>query len=100
MDNFGFKQLVILICLIGIVGSSAVFANSVFDNVNAMISAAIGSGMFILFISLTAELLVVNLKNAIIDQKHKENDELIATVVAKSVYRAIQEEKDQEKGKH
>lgn len=100
MDNFGFKQLVILICLIGIVGSSAVFANSVFDNVNAMISAAIGSGMFVLFLSLTAELLVVNLKNAIIDQKHKENDELIATVVAKSVYRAIQEEKDQETGKH
>jgi high-affinity nickel permease len=97
LDNFGFKQIVILVCLLGIVGSAAVFANSVFDNANAMISAAIGSGMFILFISLTAELMIVNLKNAIIDQKHKENDELIATVVAKSVYRAIQEEKEKPK---
>jgi predicted transcriptional regulator len=55
--------------------------------------------MFVLFIAITAELLVVNLKNAILDQKQKDNDELIATVVARAVYQAIQQEKDKETGK-
>jgi len=91
------KQGTILVCLIGIVGSAASFANSVFPNTNAMISAAVGSGMFVLFIALTAELLVVNLKNAILDQKARENDELIAVVLSKAIYRTLQEEKEKDK---
>ena len=95
LDNFVTKQWTLLICLIGIVGSAATFVNSVFPNNGTLvIAASVGVGMFVLFIFLTAEILVVNLKNAIFDQKQKENDELIATVVARSVYRAIQEEKE------
>ena len=95
LDNFGFKQIVILVCLLGIVGSAASFTNAVFpNNGSAVIAATVGMGMFVLFIFLTAEILVVNLKNAIFNQKQKENDELIGVVVAKSVYRAIQEEKE------
>jgi hypothetical protein len=92
MDSFGFKQAVLLICLVGIVGSSASLVNSIFNNANAMIAAAVGSGMFVLFISLTAELVVYNIKSAIHDQKVKENDELLAAVIAKSVYTAIKED--------
>jgi hypothetical protein len=99
LDSFVFKQGVLLMCLIGIVGSAAVFANTVFGAGNAVVAAAVGVGMFVLFISLTAELLVVNLKNAIHDQKQKENDELIATVVARAVFNAIKEEKEKEKEK-
>lgn len=94
MDNFVFKQGVLLACLIGIVGSSAVFVNSVYQNGNAVVAAAVGSGMFVLFIAITAELLVVNLKNAILDKKQQENDELLAVVISKAVYQAIKEEKE------
>jgi hypothetical protein len=93
MDSFGFKQAVLLVCLVGIVGSSASLVNSIYpNNGTAVIAATVGVGMFVLFIFLTAEILVVNLKNAIFDQKQKDNDELLAAVVAKSVYTAIMEE--------
>jgi hypothetical protein len=95
LDNFVTKQWTLLICLIGIVGSSAMFANAVFPNAtNAMIAAAVGSGMFVLFIAITAELMIKNLQIIINDKKVQENDELIGVVVAKAVYRAIQDEKD------
>jgi predicted transcriptional regulator len=63
-----------------------------------MVAAAIGIGMFTLFISQTVEMTVRNIQSSIMDQKVKENDELISVVIAKSVYRAIQEEKEKEKG--
>lgn len=95
MDNFGFKQAVLLVCLVGIVGSSASLVNSIYpNNGTAVIAATVGVGMFVLFIFLTAEILVVNLKNAIFDQKQRENDELLAAVIAKSVYTAIIEEQN------
>jgi hypothetical protein len=63
-DNLISKQGTILICLIGIVGSAAMFTTSVYpNNGTAVIAASVGIGMFILFIFLTAEILVVNLKN-------------------------------------
>lgn len=96
ISNFEGKQVVLLICLIGIVGSAAAFVNSLYANANAMIAAAVGTGMFVLFVFLTAEILVVNLKNAILDQKQKDNDELLAVVISKAVYRSIKEEKDKE----
>lgn len=94
IDNFQFKQGILLICLIGIVGSSAAMINSLFpNNSGAMIGAAVGSAMFVLFIALTAELTIINLSRAILDQKQKDNDELMAVVISKAVYHAIQEEK-------
>lgn len=95
MDSFGFKQGVLLACLIGIVGSVASFTNAIYpNNGTAVIAATVGIGMFVLFIFLTAEILVVNLKNAIFDRKQQENDELLAAVIAKSVYTAIKEDQD------
>jgi hypothetical protein len=91
------KQGTILICLIGIVGSAAVFTNSIFNNANAVIAAAIGSGMCVLFVALTAEILVVNLKNAIHDQKQKENDELISVVISRAIFKVWAEEKEKMK---
>jgi hypothetical protein len=98
MDKTEVKQYTLWITLIGVIGSSAMLTNAIFvNNTNALIASSIGSGMFVLFIALTAELLVVNLKNAIFDQKDHENDSLIAAVVAKSVYTALKEESKKEK---
>jgi hypothetical protein len=94
LDNFVTKQWTLLICLIGIVGSAAMFANSVFSDANAMLAAAIGSGMFVLFLAITAELMIKNLQIIINDKKVQENDELVASVVARAVYQAIKEEKE------
>lgn len=95
INNFQFKQGILLVCLIGIVGSAASLVNSIFpNNSGAMLAAAVGSAMFVLFIALTAELTIINLSRAILDQKQKDNDELISVVIAKAVYRAISEEKE------
>lgn len=97
LDNFIFKNGVLLLCLIGIVGSSATLVNAITGNATAMVAASVGSGMFVLFIFLTAGTLVINLKNAIYDEKIKENDELLAVVISKAVYQAIKEEKEKER---
>lgn len=94
MDNFLFKQGTLLLCLIGIVGSCGVFANAVFADANATIAAAVGSGMFVLFLAIIAELAARNVKIAIHDQKVAENDELLAVVISKAVFRAMAEEKE------
>ena len=88
------KQQIILLCLVGIVGSSVVLANAIFPtNVAAIVAAAIGSGTFVLFIAITAELMVLNLQHAISDKKQQENDELLAVVLSKAVYHAIEDER-------
>ncbi len=97
MDNFLFRQGTLLLCLIGIVGSCAVFTNAVYNNGNATIAAAVGSGMFVLFLAIVAELAARNVKIAIHDQKVAENDELLAVVISKAVFRAMAEEKEKQK---
>jgi hypothetical protein len=72
--------------------------NSIYpNNTNAMISAAIGTGLAVLFVALSLEILVVNLSRSILDQKTKENDELLAVVISRAIYKTIAEEKAKEK---
>ena len=91
------KQSILLVCLIGIVGSAALLANEAFNgSVAAMVAAAIGSGMFVLFIAMTAELMVLNINHAISDKKQQENDELLAVVISKAIFQALKEEKNKD----
>ena len=91
------KQSILLVCLIGIVGSAALLANEAFNgSVTAMVAAAIGSGMFVLFIAMTAELTVLNINHAIGDKKQQENDELLAVVISKAIFQALKEEKNKD----
>jgi len=90
METFEKKQYTVWITLIGVVGSSAMLVNSIYpNNTGAIISAAVGAGLAVLFVTLSLEMLVYNLKMAIQSDKEQTNNELVATVVAKAVYNAL-----------
>jgi len=98
MNSFETKQGILLVCLVGTVGSAASFANAIFpNNGGAVISAAVGSAMAALFMFLVTELVVVNIKSAIQSDKERENDELLAVVISRAIYKTIAEEKSKEK---
>ena len=97
MNSFEVKNYTVWVCIIGCVGSAAMLVNSIYpNNTNAMLSAAVGTGLAVLFVALSLEMLVVNLSRSILDQKTKENDELLAVVLSRAVYKTIAEEKAKE----
>jgi len=95
INNFQFKQGILLVCLIGIVGSAASLVNSVYpNNSGAIISTAVGASMAALFMFLVTELVVININSAIQSNKERENNELLAVVISRAVFTALKEDKE------
>jgi uncharacterized protein (DUF2336 family) len=93
---FSEYRWILYVCLLGIVGSAAVYAaeNSITGGSTSMIAAAVLAGTFALFLAVIVDLAVERIVAAVTEQRMREGDIMIAEATGKAVYKAIKEEQD------
>lgn len=92
------RTVIFYVCLISMVGGSAIFVNSIFpDNSTALIGIAIATAALALFVSLLADVMTMNIVNAVVNKDRADQVSLLTGVIGKTLYRVIEEEKAKEK---
>jgi len=80
------------------VGGSAIFVNAIFpDNSTALIGIAIMSAALALFVSLLADVMTMNIVNAVVNKDRADQVSLLTGVIGKTLYKVIEEEKAKDK---
>lgn len=88
------RTTVFYICLISMVGGSALVVNSICPgNSSALIGVVILTAAMALFISLLTDVLGMNIVNAILNKDRADQVSLLTGVIGKTLYKVIEEEK-------
>ena len=91
------RSTTIWICLIAFVGSAGLIANGVFpNNTSVVVGALILSGSFALYVAMISEFAIGSIVSAIHGKDLEQQTSLLATVIGRSLYKVITEEKAKE----
>ena len=92
------RSTVLWACLIFFVGSAALIANALVpDNATVVIGTIVLTGSLCLFIAIIAELMTTNIVAAVQGKDMEERTSVLTTVIGRTLYKVISEEKEKEK---
>lgn len=91
------RSVLFFICLVVFVGSSAGMVNSLYpDNQSLIIATAALTASIALFIALVAEVMTTNIVNAVVNKNLEDQTSLLSSVIGKTIYKVMKDEKERE----